>query len=439
MSSKHHHGLRNRAAGPWQPLVTNSPPTHHYLLEGHGMPGPVISSMQRGRPGHPSPHPADGSRRQPAPSRAGRQLISAAPQAQAARQTARQKDKWIALPEDAQEEAAAATGFQPTAADIAEPLDLYGMQHDDYTALTITPGLFQDRDARGLHQRGRITLYCVADSFDRKKLDELLRGSFPASAIKSYPDVFYVEYFAATEEAPGGDLFFFDYGVVACWGLEGSQEQAVISTLARSAAIQPVEPDEVEVDQFEFNYSLLEKPHIQNDTVTLHRKAAKDHQIKLAISYALAQSTKLSLHERRVADMVLETKHLPESLARSGRVSLIPGASIAKLIGKVFIQKSAVNLLSSVLDTPEFFWRAPDSYQSLYQAICQYLELEQRVEVLNARFTVLQEMLDMLREHEANHHSTRLEWIIIYLIVIEVIVGLLEILGLFGIVGDHGQ
>jgi hypothetical protein len=33
--------------------------------------------------------------------------------------------------------------------------------------------------------------------------------------------------------------------------------------------------------------------------------------------------------------------------------------------------QSAVNLLSSVLDTPEFFWRAPDSYQTLYEAICQ--------------------------------------------------------------------
>ena len=36
---------------------------------------------------------------------------------------------------------------------------------------------------------------------------------------------------------------------------------------------------------------------------------------------------------------------------------------IAQLIGKVFIQKSAVNLLSTVLDTPEFFWSAPDSMQ----------------------------------------------------------------------------
>lgn len=33
--------------------------------------------------------------------------------------------RWIALPEDAQEEAAAITGFQPLAAEALQPLDLY--------------------------------------------------------------------------------------------------------------------------------------------------------------------------------------------------------------------------------------------------------------------------------------------------------------------------
>ena len=47
---------------------------------------------------------------------------------------------------------------------------------------------------------------------------------------------------------------------------------------------------------------------------------------------------------------------------RAGKVPLTRKA-IAQLIGKVFIQKSAVNLLSTVLDTPEFFWSAPDSMQ----------------------------------------------------------------------------
>lgn len=34
------------------------------------------------------------------------------------------------------------------------------------------------------------------------------------------------------------------------------------------------------------------------------------------------QSTKLSLYEKRVVDMVLETKHLPEQLAATGLVRL---------------------------------------------------------------------------------------------------------------------
>lgn len=50
-------------------------------------------------------------------------------------------------------------------------------------------------------------------------------------------------------------------------------------------------------------------------------------------------------YEKRVVDIVLETKELPESLAQTGNVN-ISSSDIAKLIGKVFLQKSAVNLLS---------------------------------------------------------------------------------------------
>lgn len=42
--------------------------------------------------------------------------------------------------------------------------------------------------------------------------------------------------------------------------------------------------------------------------------------------------------------------------------------------------------------------------QTLYERSCDYLELDRRVEVLNARFTVLQGMLDMMRDHITNTH-----------------------------------
>lgn len=55
---------------------------------------------------------------------------------------------------------------------------------------------------------------------------------------------------------------------------------------------------------------------------------------------------------------------------------------------QVFQQQTDVNLLSSVLETPEFFWSAPDQLQLVYTAVCQYLEIEDRLEVLNGRFGV---------------------------------------------------
>jgi len=57
-------------------------------------------------------------------------------------------------------------------------------------------------------------------------------------------------------------------------------------------------------------------------------------QVQLAISHGLAQSTKLSIYEERLSDIVDATKHLPEGLARDGHVD-IGRKDIARLIGEV--------------------------------------------------------------------------------------------------------
>ena len=101
----------------------------------------------------------------------------------------------------------------------------------------------------------------------------------------------------------------------------------------------------------------------QRTTKTKTKTPTKTKQkVKLAISHALAQCTKLSVYEERITDLVLATKHLPESLAADGTVK-ISRKQIARLIGTVFLQRASVNLLSTVLDTPEFFWSAPDHLQ----------------------------------------------------------------------------
>jgi uncharacterized Rmd1/YagE family protein len=70
---------------------------------------------------------------------------------------------------------------------------------------------------------------------------------------------------------------------------------------------------------------------------------ADDKLVRCSISLALAQSTRISVQETQVMSMVYATKNLPNQLVKSGEVSL-PHGELAILIGRVFLQKTALNL-----------------------------------------------------------------------------------------------
>lgn len=57
-----------------------------------------------------------------------------------------------------------------------------------------------------------------------------------------------------------------------------------------------------------------------------------------------------------------------------------------------------------------------------------YLEMTGRTEILNKRLDMLRELLDVLQQQMENAHGVKLEMIVIYLIVAEVVLQLLAIL-----------
>lgn len=63
-----------------------------------------------------------------------------------------------------------------------------------------------------------------------------------------------------------------------------------------------------------------------------------------------------------------------------------------------------VNLVSNILDTPEIFWSEP-ALEPLYSAIRGYLEISQRVELLNQRVEVISDLLEMLKDHLNSSHG----------------------------------
>lgn len=69
-----------------------------------------------------------------------------------------------------------------------------------------------------------------------------------------------------------------------------------------------------------------------------------------------------------------------------------------------------------------------EEFHVLYKMVLNYLEMSTRTEVLNMRFDMLRELLDVLQKQLENAHAVKLEWIVIYLIIAEVLLQLLSII-----------
>ncbi len=69
----------------------------------------------------------------------------------------------------------------------------------------------------------RISVYCIAESLDRKMLEKKLEARGPRWLVSRYPDVLYGQYSSLESEQPTGDIFYFDYGCVSFWNLTPKQ------------------------------------------------------------------------------------------------------------------------------------------------------------------------------------------------------------------------
>jgi uncharacterized Rmd1/YagE family protein len=168
----------------------------------------------------------------------------------------------------------------------------------------------------------------------------------------------------------------------------------------------------------EFEVDIIESKHlIHEDIIFL---PDNEENTRLSISHAIAQSLKLSQIEDDMVTIIEATSHIPQNLAKEGRIK-DSRRSISKLRGELYLFKSKINLDFQLLDKPEFFWENPE-YDDFYQKTSSYLELDQRIEILNKKLSVIDELLSILADELNHRHSSRLEWIIIWLIAVEIVI-----------------
>ncbi|CAL3972633.1 hypothetical protein PZA11_004301 [Diplocarpon coronariae] len=228
-----------------------------------------------------------------------------------------------------------------------------------------------------------------------------------------------------------GEMFVFSYGVMVFWNFTERQEKDILADLTFSEhetgvslVIRPVKEDEYETEELHFEYSpLVERPRVFNDMITLR---SGDHMIKLTMSHAIAQSTKLSFFEEKMNQTMSNAEHVPKHLALTGQLGM-NRKEILRILGRLFQSRVDVNLSSNILDVPNFFWDSEPTLHPLYIALREYMEIGPRIKVLNERCRVFLELAEILSDSIADTKMTVITWIIIVLIVISIGVTVTEV------------
>ncbi|KAL6253056.1 Sad1-interacting factor 3 [Rhinocladiella similis] len=245
------------------------------------------------------------------------------------------------------------------------------------------------------------------------------------------------------------EMFVLDYGVVVFWNFTERQEKDILADFAFSTTTDPItnavsplplttnalDEEDFETEEFHFEYNNeISRPRVYNDMITLR---SGDHMIKLAISHAIAQSTKLSYFEERMAAQMEEAKDVPGRLAKTGELGL-KREEVIKLLGGLFKSRVEVNLSSNVLDVPNLIWDSEPTLHPLYNAVREYLEIKPRIQVLNERCRVFLDLAEVLSDYISDDKMSRITWIIIVLICISILVTCSEVFLRFGMLSTKG-
>lgn len=248
----------------------------------------------------------------------------------------------------------------------------------------------RDRETNGyVHQASEMDM---DPSGPRRRESNTSSGGWSTQSPSQHP-------FISPDAHTVAELFIFSYGVAVLWNFTPNQEKDLLADLTFSSTshfqhmggggnnnststktkpssptgpnpltsklaamapsttnflplmTRPLDESDFETEEFHFQYSPeIEKPRIYNDMITLR---TSDHMIKLAMSHAIAQSTKLSFFEERMQRTMTEAQYVPRRLALEGRLGM-DRKEVVGLVGRLFEGRVDVNLCKclSFLFTP---------------------------------------------------------------------------------------
>ncbi|RFU72539.1 hypothetical protein TARUN_9724 [Trichoderma arundinaceum] len=280
-------------------------------------------------------------------------------------------------------------------------------------------------DAAEADPSNMISATCIAEAFNMPVVLEIL--SSHGFAIDPDGTSFDAAEVVHARGVNGGDIFVFPSGTIVTWSLPPD----VVTKQILRAAEEPHPEKLREVEDLEFTTDNgRETSTLKGDVVVLGtRKEHKDGDFldttlaKIAFSSGLARSTKLAVLESALTSYFESTRNIPALLSQGAGVPLSRKFILQKT-GELLSLRAKLNHYSELTDNlPDIFWdsRSELGLEGYYDQVGRALDVNVRIRALNQKMDYAQEIATVLREMSSEQHGTRLEWIIIVLIFVEVV------------------
>jgi len=230
------------------------------------------------------------------------------------------------------------------------------------------------------------------------------------------------EYTSSPLEANNSELFYkqdtdryfylFSYGVVAFAGFNDLEKSNLLKFIRGYAE------DEVKEDYRE-DFEILINPEapVQTTYNAISLPELTDEGLRI-VMLNVAQSVALDYYEDLGLGILADTKRLTDQLERNGKL-LISRTDLLKFIGKTLNIKNSIIDNLYIFDAPDSVWEA-ELLGKMDEGLKKTLDLRMRYGDVDYKLKIVQENLTLFTEFLQNRESTRLEWIIIILILIEV-------------------
>lgn len=280
-------------------------------------------------------------------------------------------------------------------------------------------------DAAEADPSNMVSATCIAEAFNMPVVLESL--SSHGFAIDPDGTSFDASEVVHARGVNGGDIFVFPSGTIVTWSLPPD----VVTKQILRAAEEPHPEKLREVEDLEFTTDNgRETSTLKGDLVVLGtRKEHKEGDLldttlaKIAFSSGLARSTKLAVLEAALTSYFESTRNIPALLSQGTGVPLSRKFILQKT-GELLSLRAKLNHYSELTDNlPDIFWdsRSELGLEGYYDQVGRALDVNVRIRALNQKMDYAQEIATVLREMSSEQHGTRLEWIIIVLIFVEVI------------------